>query len=464
MDHDLIVIGGGAAGLGAVRAALWAGADVALVTESAPGGDCTFTGCVPSKTLLAAARDGLSFTEAMARVRSTIELIAATESAEVLRSRGATVVEGRARLATHDTVVVGERRITAPRIVLATGSQPSLLDHIPRSGRGPAPHQRDRVRPDRGPRVSRHHRRRRHRLRAGPSLRLPRSGGDPVRVPAAAVAQRGARGGPPGQGGAAAAGRDRSPQLPCRAGRSRRRHRRGERRPVLGVVPPEARGGGGEAPGGGRPDTGHCGAGTRGDEVQAGRVDWPCAHRRAARDVGEGRVRGRRCRLLAGAPPVPVTKRASGSVQGQRRRVSLPAEDAAQHQGIPIDSPISSVSLFPTAAAYGHVDAVARCRRDGPDRGRQCAGQGPTGPVPGIDGAPSGVHRSGGGLGGSDPAACAAGQPGGLPAAVRGRPGHHRQPHRRLHRHRGRSPPPAAKRGRRPHPRRHHRGAPAPAR
>ena len=128
MDHELIVVGGGAAGLGAVRAARWAGADVALVTDSAPGGDCTFTGCVPSKTLLAAARDGLAFAEAMARVRSTIEHIAATESAAVLRGEGVTVIEGRARLITHDTVAVGERRITAPRIVLATGSRPSLPD------------------------------------------------------------------------------------------------------------------------------------------------------------------------------------------------------------------------------------------------------------------------------------------------------------------------------------------------
>lgn len=130
MDHDLIVVGGGAAGLGAVRAALWAGADVALVTDSAPGGDCTFTGCVPSKTLLAAARDGLGFEEAMARVRATVEQVAATESAEVLRGHGATVIKGRARLVTHDTVAVGEQRITAPRIVLATGSRPALPDDI----------------------------------------------------------------------------------------------------------------------------------------------------------------------------------------------------------------------------------------------------------------------------------------------------------------------------------------------
>lgn len=131
MDHDLIVVGGGAAGLGAVRAALWAGADVALVSDSAPGGDCTFTGCVPSKTLLAAARDGFGFTEAMVRVRATIKHIAATESADVLRAEGVTVIEGRARLVTHDTVTVGERRLTAPRIVLATGSHPALPDDIP---------------------------------------------------------------------------------------------------------------------------------------------------------------------------------------------------------------------------------------------------------------------------------------------------------------------------------------------
>ena len=131
MDHDLIVVGGGAAGLGAVRAALRAGADVALITDSAPGGDCTFTGCVPSKTLLAAARDGLNFAAAMARVRSTIDHIATTESVEVLRAEGATVINGRARLVTHDTVAVGEQRITAPRIVLATGSRPAVPDDVP---------------------------------------------------------------------------------------------------------------------------------------------------------------------------------------------------------------------------------------------------------------------------------------------------------------------------------------------
>ena len=130
MDHDLIVVGGGAAGLAAVRAARRAGADVALVSDSAPGGECTFTGCVPSKTLLAAARDRLDFASAIERVRATVARIAATESIEVLRSEGITVIEGTARLVTHDTVAVGDSRITAPRIVLATGSRPAIPDDV----------------------------------------------------------------------------------------------------------------------------------------------------------------------------------------------------------------------------------------------------------------------------------------------------------------------------------------------
>ena len=126
MNHDLVIVGGGAGGLGAARAARWTGADVLLVNDGPLGGDCTFTGCVPSKTLLAAAAQGLSFSEAMARVGDTVDRIAATETASVLAEEGVEVAEGRARLVTHDTVVVGDRRISAPRIIVATGGRPSM--------------------------------------------------------------------------------------------------------------------------------------------------------------------------------------------------------------------------------------------------------------------------------------------------------------------------------------------------
>ncbi len=126
MDHDLIVIGGGAAGLGAARAAQWAGADVLMVTDGPPGGDCTFTGCVPSKTLLAAAREGLGFDTAMGRVRSTIDRIAATETSDVLRAAGISVIEDRARLVTHDSIAVGDRRVSGRRIIVATGARAAV--------------------------------------------------------------------------------------------------------------------------------------------------------------------------------------------------------------------------------------------------------------------------------------------------------------------------------------------------
>jgi len=126
VDHDLIIIGGGAGGLSAARAARWVGADVLLVNDGPLGGDCTFTGCVPSKALLASARDGLEFGPAMERVRSAISHIAANETADVLRAEGVNVIEGRATMLNHDTIQVDSKRISSARIVIATGGRPFI--------------------------------------------------------------------------------------------------------------------------------------------------------------------------------------------------------------------------------------------------------------------------------------------------------------------------------------------------
>ena len=53
-DVDLAVIGGGTAGFVGVQAAAGLGARVVLIEERRTGGDCLYTGCVPSKALLAA--------------------------------------------------------------------------------------------------------------------------------------------------------------------------------------------------------------------------------------------------------------------------------------------------------------------------------------------------------------------------------------------------------------------------
>jgi pyruvate/2-oxoglutarate dehydrogenase complex dihydrolipoamide dehydrogenase (E3) component len=54
--YDLVVIGAGAGGLTAARFAAQLGARVALVERDRIGGDCTWTGCVPSKSLIRVAK------------------------------------------------------------------------------------------------------------------------------------------------------------------------------------------------------------------------------------------------------------------------------------------------------------------------------------------------------------------------------------------------------------------------
>ncbi len=77
-DYDIVVLGGGAGGLAAARTAAWENASVALISDSPLGGDCTFTGCVPSKTLIEASRQGLDFAEALERVHAVVARIAAS--------------------------------------------------------------------------------------------------------------------------------------------------------------------------------------------------------------------------------------------------------------------------------------------------------------------------------------------------------------------------------------------------
>lgn len=130
-EPDLLVIGGGAAALGACFSARRSGHSVTMVVDGEPGGDCTFTGCVPSKSLIEQATGGADYAAAHAHLRKVVARIARTESSEVLRrAMGIDVVNGRARFVAARTVEVGGRRLSAPKVVLATGSGP-ILPGIP---------------------------------------------------------------------------------------------------------------------------------------------------------------------------------------------------------------------------------------------------------------------------------------------------------------------------------------------
>jgi len=129
-DYDLVVIGGGAGGLVAAREARRRQARVVIVQDGPLGGDCTFTGCIPSKALLSAAGRRMSFTTAMASVNRAVAQIAATEDAATLAGEGIEVISGYAKFRNPITVEVDGRQIRSRRFIVATGARP-LVPEIP---------------------------------------------------------------------------------------------------------------------------------------------------------------------------------------------------------------------------------------------------------------------------------------------------------------------------------------------
>ena len=138
---DLVVIGGGTAGLVGAQTAAGFGARVILIERHRTGGDCLWTGCVPSKTLIAAARsiadaraigsravdsDPERFQLAMQRVRAAIAAIAPVDSPAALKAAGVSVVHGEARFTGHHVVTVGERLISFRQALVVTGAAPTI--------------------------------------------------------------------------------------------------------------------------------------------------------------------------------------------------------------------------------------------------------------------------------------------------------------------------------------------------
>lgn len=121
--YNLTVIGAGPAGLVVAIAAAGLGARVALIERHAMGGDCLNVGCVPSKTLIAAASGGLSFAHAMDRVHAVRAAIAAHDSVERYCAAGVDVFLGEASFVNAHEVRVGEARLRTRRTVIATGAR-----------------------------------------------------------------------------------------------------------------------------------------------------------------------------------------------------------------------------------------------------------------------------------------------------------------------------------------------------
>ncbi len=159
--YDMIVIGGGSAGITAAKFAATFGKSVCLVESSRVGGDCTWTGCIPSKTLLAAAKrvhtwrrmnekygnasddDDTALHNMLRDIKRDIDenrkrIYDEDDSPEVLASLGIHVLHGRASFQDSKTVIVTNNKSNNDGdvdktyqlhakhgIVIATGATPS---------------------------------------------------------------------------------------------------------------------------------------------------------------------------------------------------------------------------------------------------------------------------------------------------------------------------------------------------
>ncbi len=145
-DFDLIVIGGGSGGLAAAQRAAEYGARVAVVESHRLGGTCVNVGCVPKKVMWYAAdladalgdasgygfdvsADGHDWKQLKDRRDAYILRLNGIYETNLAR-RGVTLVRARARFIDRRTVAVGDARLSAPHIILATGGHP-VVPSIP---------------------------------------------------------------------------------------------------------------------------------------------------------------------------------------------------------------------------------------------------------------------------------------------------------------------------------------------
>ena len=144
-DRNLVVIGGGSAGLVTSYIAAVVNAKVTLIEKHKMGGDCLNTGCVPSKALIRSAKFvsqakkannlgikdvslNFDFADVMERVQRVIKTIEPHDSVERYSKLGVECINGEAWIKSPYEVEVNGQRITTRNIVVATGARPYIPD------------------------------------------------------------------------------------------------------------------------------------------------------------------------------------------------------------------------------------------------------------------------------------------------------------------------------------------------
>ena len=141
----MIIIGAGAAGLTVAAGTAQLGAKTALIEKDRLGGDCLFYGCVPSKTLIKAAKVyhyaknlnafGLpkvdvppcNLKSVMGHVEKVIDKVAVHDSVERFQGMGVDVIFGGGEFVSDHEVRVNGRTLSGNRFTIATGSRPMIF-------------------------------------------------------------------------------------------------------------------------------------------------------------------------------------------------------------------------------------------------------------------------------------------------------------------------------------------------
>ena len=141
-EYDLIIVGGGPGGYNAAERAGHAGLKTLVVEKETLGGVCLNRGCIPTKTLLAAAKHyhiakdstdfgvntenvSMDWSKAFKRKEKTVRALVSGVKSK-LKKNHVTVIEGEAGFIDRSTIEVNGESYTAAKIIIATGSKPFI--------------------------------------------------------------------------------------------------------------------------------------------------------------------------------------------------------------------------------------------------------------------------------------------------------------------------------------------------
>jgi pyruvate/2-oxoglutarate dehydrogenase complex dihydrolipoamide dehydrogenase (E3) component len=145
-DYDLIVLGGGAAGFVSAKMAQGLGKKVALIEKDRLGGDCTWFGCIPSKTLIKVSTIAhqikntgkfgllqntdisLDTDHVMEHVRSVVKRVYNGHTPETFTKIGIDILFGEAQFIDNHRIALGDTVLSAKKYMIATGSSPFVPD------------------------------------------------------------------------------------------------------------------------------------------------------------------------------------------------------------------------------------------------------------------------------------------------------------------------------------------------